>query len=49
MPICFKIFCISKILLLSLFLNHLIPLNIDLPFVKAAITNKIGYSSVEFA
>ena len=47
-PICFKIFCISLTRLLSLFAKSPIPLKIDIPFVKAAITNNIGYSSVEF-
>ena len=46
-PTCFKIFCISVILLLSLFAKSSIPLNIDIPLVKEAITNNIGYSSVE--
>ena len=47
-PTCFRIFCISRIRLLSLFAKSSIPLNMDTPFVKAAITNKIGYSSVAF-
>ena len=33
---------------ISLFARSAIPLNSDIPFVKPAITNKIGYSSVAF-
>ena len=38
-PICFKTFCISIILLLSLLARSFIPLKIEIPFVKDAITN----------
>ena len=42
MSICLSIFCISFILLLSLFAKSPIPLNFEIPFVSAAITNNIG-------
>ena len=46
--ICFKIFCISPILSLSLFRRSEIPSKDDFPLIRADITNNIGYSSVEF-
>ena len=39
-------FFISSILLLSFFVASLIDLNFETPFVKLAITNKIGSSSI---